>query len=62
LEIEKIAKRIDTYEISILPGACCDIVPKLPSTYSKLDVILKEEQKVDIKGLVENALNGVSLL
>jgi thiamine biosynthesis protein ThiI len=62
LEIEKIAKRIDTYEISILPGACCDIVPKLPSTYSKLEVVLGEEQKVDTKGLVEEAINGISLL
>jgi thiamine biosynthesis protein ThiI len=62
LEIEKIAKRIETYEISILPGACCDIVPKLPSTYSKLEIVLKEEEKVDIKGLVKEAINGISLL
>jgi thiamine biosynthesis protein ThiI len=59
LEIEKIAKRIDTYEISILPGACCDIVPKFPSTFSNLAVVLEEEQKVDLEGLVEKAINGI---
>jgi thiamine biosynthesis protein ThiI len=62
LEIEKIAKRIETYGISILPGACCDIVPKFPSTYSKIEVVLKEEQKVDVSGLVEQSLNEISFL
>jgi thiamine biosynthesis protein ThiI len=60
LEIEKIAKRIETYKISILPGACCDIVPKFPSTYSKLEVVIKEEQKVDVDGLVEKAVEEIS--
>lgn len=62
LEIEKIAKRIDTYDISILPGSCCDIVPKLPSTYSNLKLVLEEEQKVDLDGLVEKAISEMSLL
>jgi thiamine biosynthesis protein ThiI len=59
IEIEKIAKEIGTYEISILPGMCCSIVPKRPSTYSKLEVVLEEESKVDIQGLVESSLEGV---
>ena len=62
LEIERMAKRTGTYEISILPGMCCDMVPKRPSTYSKLSVILKEEEKVDIEGLVEEAKNGLRQL
>jgi thiamine biosynthesis protein ThiI len=59
LEIEKIAKSIDTYKISIQPGACCEIVPRKPSTYSKLDIILEEEEKVDIKGLVNEEISGL---
>ncbi|UCG70277.1 MAG: 7-cyano-7-deazaguanine synthase [Thermoplasmata archaeon] len=59
LEIEKMAKRTGTYEISILPGMCCEIVPKKPSTYSRLNVILEEEEKVDIDGLVAEALKGL---
>lgn len=62
LEIESIAKEIDTYEISILPGMCCEIVPKRPSTYSKLEVVLEEEEKVDIKGLVVEAIKGLRKL
>ncbi len=59
LEIENIAKTIGTYGISILPGMCCTIVPKRPSTYSQLEVVLTEEKKVDIEGLAEEALKGV---
>jgi thiamine biosynthesis protein ThiI len=59
LEIEDIAKRIGTYEISILPGMCCSIVPKRPSTYSKLDTVLEEEGKIDIQEMVTKALEGM---
>jgi thiamine biosynthesis protein ThiI len=59
IEIEAIAKEIGTYEISILPGMCCTIVPKRPSTYSNLDTVLEEEAKIDIEELVETSLNGV---
>ncbi|UCE35891.1 MAG: 7-cyano-7-deazaguanine synthase [Thermoplasmata archaeon] len=59
LEIEGIAKKIGTYEISILPGMCCEIVPKRPSTYSKLEIILEEEKKVDIQELVDKAIKGL---
>ncbi len=62
LEIESIAKKTGTYEISILPGMCCEMVPNRPSTYSKLNVILEEEEKVDIKGLVERAMKGLKQL
>lgn len=56
IEIERIAKDIGTYEISISPGLCCTIVPKKPATYSKLGTILAQENKLDISPLVENAL------
>jgi thiamine biosynthesis protein ThiI len=59
IEITAIAKKIGTYEISILPGMCCSIVPKRPSTFSKLEVVLEEEEKVDIDGLLKNSVKGV---
>jgi thiamine biosynthesis protein ThiI len=58
LEIESIAKKIDTYELSILPGMCCSMVPKKPSTYSQLKRVLEEEKMVDIENLTEEALKG----
>lgn len=62
LEIEKIAKEIGTYEISIRPGLCCTIVPVKPATVSRVDKMKEEEGKVGVDELVENALAGVVIL
>ena len=58
IEIERIAKEIGTYEISIRPGSCCAVAPNKPSTYSKLKPTLEEEGKVDIERLVELEARG----
>jgi len=58
VEIERIAKSIGTYETSILPGLCCTIVPKKPSTYSRIEVASEEEDKVDIERLAEQESEG----
>ena len=57
-EIIKIAKEIGTFDISIQPGVCCNIVPKKPSTSSILSKILFEEDKLDIEILVKRTVNG----
>ncbi|MGQ9587016.1 MAG: tRNA sulfurtransferase [Thermoplasmata archaeon] len=58
VEIERIGKKIGTYDISILPGLCCTIAPKRPSTYSKVENALEEEAKVDIELLAEQEFIG----
>jgi len=58
----EIARKIGTYEISILPGLCCTIVPKQPSTAAKLADVIGEEEKVDIDALVEKSLEGMYVL
>jgi tRNA uracil 4-sulfurtransferase len=62
VEIIEIAHKIGTYEISTLPGLCCTIVPKQPSTAAKLPVVLAEEGKIDIDALVEKSLEGMYVL
>ncbi len=59
LEIENMAKEIGTYELSILPGMCCTMVPKRPSTHSQLGIVLQEEMKLDLNALVVKVLKGV---
>lgn len=58
LEIMDIAKRIDTYETSILPYEdCCTVfVPKHPVTHPKLEKILKSVKLLDSEALVADAL------
>lgn len=53
LDIMEIAKKIDTYEISILPYEdCCTVfVPKEPKTKPKIDECIRSEK--NIKGLDE---------
>ncbi len=59
LEIIDIAKKIDTYDISILPYEdCCTIfVPKHPVINPNLDDSIKYESCFDYNSLIEKAIN-----
>jgi len=61
-EVIKIARRIGTYDLSILPGLCCTIVPKRPATAARLDEVHKEERKVNMDSLLKNAMEGLCVL
>lgn len=60
VEIERIAKDIGTYDISIGPGLCCTIAPKKPSTYSRLETAREEEARVDIERLADEEAAGAT--
>ena len=62
VEIIDIARRIGTYDLSILPGLCCTIVPDKPSTAAKLDIVLREEEKVKMDVLVEESMEGARVI
>ena len=57
-EIIQIARKIGTFETSILPYEdCCTVfVPKHPTTRPKLENILKSESKLDMDYWVNKAL------
>lgn len=61
LEIIDIAKKIDTYDISILPYEdCCTVfVPKHPVINPRLDTCLKEETKFGYLDLIDDAVNNI---
>ena len=63
-EIMDMAKRIGTYETSILPyEACCTVfTPRHPVTKPKLDTMPKAESKLDIEALVKEAVEGTELV
>ena len=56
-DIIEVARDIGTYEVSILPGLCCTIVPKKPATEAKLEAILREEVKADIDLLMKESMD-----
>ncbi len=61
-EIVQIARKIGTYETSILPYEdCCTIfTPKHPKTKPVLEKVLAEEQKIDFEGLCNEALENIN--
>lgn len=62
VEIERIAKKIGTYDISIMPGSCCTLVPDKPSTQAKLEDILNEEANMNLDELVKNSVEDSEIV
>ena len=64
LEIIDIAKKIETYETSILPYEdCCTIfLPKHPVINPSLEKVLYYESKLNIEELIEKAINNVEII
>ena len=63
-EIIDISQKIGTYETSILPYEdCCTVfLPKNPVIKPKLDKVKKEESRLDIEVLIENALANLEII
>lgn len=64
LEIINLAKKIDTYDISILPYEdCCTVfVPKHPVINPNLQECLNNEKNFDYEIMIENTINHVQTL
>ncbi len=60
-EIIRIARRIDTFETSILPYEdCCTVfTPKHPRTRPILHYVVEAEQKMDEEALIARAIDGI---
>ena len=64
IEIMDVARKIDTYNISIIPFEdCCTVfVPKHPVINPKLEVAIKEENKFSYEELIEEAVNSINTI
>ena len=63
-EIIDLALKINTYDISIRPYEdCCTVfVPKHPQIKPRLDMVLKEENKIDFEVLIEEAIKNIQYI
>ena len=61
IDIIEIARKIDTYETSILPYEdCCTVfLPKFPAIKPNLDRVIKAESKLDVEGLIAEAFKKI---
>ena len=64
LEIIDLAKKIDTYDISILPYEdCCTVfVPKHPVINPSLEQAKKEEAKFDFSSMIDDAVDTINTI
>ena len=62
-DIIQIAKRINTFETSIIPEEdCCTVfLPKKPSTKPKLEKIYTSESHLDVEALVQSAIDNMTI-
>jgi thiamine biosynthesis protein ThiI len=61
LEIIEVAEKIDTFELAIQPFEdCCTIfAPPQPKTRPRLDKVHQYEERLDIEGMIQRALEGL---
>ena len=64
LEIMDISRKIDTYDISIIPFEdCCTVfVPRHPVINPKLEIAKEEEDKFNYQELIEEAVESVNTI
>ena len=62
-EIVEIARKIDTFDISILPYEdCCTVfTPRHPRTKPNLNEVLKEESKINCDDLIKYAVENIKI-
>ena len=62
-EIIDVAKKIDTYDLSILPFAdsCTVFAPKSPKTKPSLEKARYYEQQLDVEGLIKRSLDNLQI-
>jgi thiamine biosynthesis protein ThiI len=63
-EITVIARKIGSFETSILPYEdCCTVfTPKHPKTKPRINDVIVEEKKLDMEKLIETAVENVEIL
>lgn len=63
-EIVQIARKIGTFDISIQPFEdCCTVfTPRHPVTNPILEKVLKEEEKLDVDGLLNRAIENIEYI
>jgi tRNA uracil 4-sulfurtransferase len=63
-EIIKIAEKIDTYDLSIMPFEdCCTIfTPPAPKTKPDLEKTRGCEKLIDVDGLMERAIENIKIV
>ncbi len=63
-EIIKIAKKIETYDISILPheDCCTRFIPKHPEIHAKLESVIMAEKNINLNEVIKKAIKKTEII
>lgn len=62
VEIENIAKKIGTYELSIIQDGGCSAVPRYPETNAEINLVLDAQNAVDADNQLELVINSLKTI
>jgi thiamine biosynthesis protein ThiI len=62
LETEAIARKIGTYEISIMKAKGCSAAPPMPATQAKLNIVKEAEAKLDMDAMAQAAFGAAEIV
>jgi len=62
LEVERLARKIGTFEVSTRPGLCCSAPPKSPRTRATMEEVVEAEEKLDVKCMIERDMENAEIL
>lgn len=62
IEVERLARRAGTFEISARPALCCSAPPKRPRTKAKLEEVIRAEQSLPIEDMVKRDIENAEMV
>ncbi|MGD8505356.1 MAG: hypothetical protein PVF15_01670 [Candidatus Bathyarchaeota archaeon] len=61
-EVEKLARKIGTFDTSTKPASCCSGPPPKPRTRARLEEVLEAEKHLNIEVMISRDLEGKTIL
>lgn len=61
-EVEKLGRKIGTFEISTSAALCCSAPPKQPRTLARIEEVTKAERNLDIDHMIKRDLRETTLI
>jgi thiamine biosynthesis protein ThiI len=62
LEVERLAKKIGTFDTSAGTASCCSAPPRRPRTRARLEEVRRAERKLSIEDMVRRDIEGVKII
>lgn len=62
VEVERLARKIGTFEISTRPALCCSAPPGTPRTRARPEEVTAAEKGLNIRAMIERDMKGAEIL